>query len=114
MEQESLGTIMLREMARAIPWGVMLLIVFLVAGVFLKQEVKESVEYSLKTVIQESKQALLSPEVFIAVKQNAKEAIQYATKEAAGGYLHAQRQLKADMPGSDDLAPTYLRKPLEQ
>lgn len=94
MEQESIGTIMRREAARATPWGIMLLVVVYATGSMIKQDVKEAVEFSFSTAVKEARQAVLAPEVFTAVKQNTKEAIQYATRSAADEYIRAQQHLK--------------------
>ena len=77
MGQVNYGELIRRETVKAIPWGIMLLIVILVGGSFLKQNVKEGVEFALQSTMQEMKIAILDPEVFVPIKQNAKEAVEF-------------------------------------
>lgn len=88
-----LGCLMLREAARAVVWGAMLLVVVFISLGWAKQQVKEGVEFTAHAVVQEAKKAVLAPDTFVPIKKNAKEAIEFAAKKAADEYVRAQRQL---------------------
>jgi len=94
MENETITDIMIRETARALPWGVMLLVVIAISGTWIKQEVKEAIEFTAGTAVHQAQQVLLDTPTFVRIKQNAKEAIQYATHNAANEYIRAQQQLQ--------------------
>lgn len=81
MANEEIG-LMKREAIRAVPWGVMLLVVILIGGAWLKQEVKEGIEFTSRTVVRDVKVAVLDPGVFMPLKQNAKEAIEFTARAA--------------------------------
>lgn len=82
MNEETMFDTMKTEAARALPWGVMLLVVMLLGGMWVKQEMKEGIEFASRTVVRDVQSAALDPRVFVPIKQNAKEAIQYVTHTA--------------------------------
>ena len=121
MVNESLGQVMKREAARAVPWGVMLLVVVLISGAWIKQELKEGVEFATQTVLRDTKAAVLDPSVkqsvrgaiwytayvtmqeakdavldadtFVPMKRKVKEAIEYTARTAADQYKRVQTDL---------------------
>jgi len=82
MADENMVHIMKVEAVRALPWGIMLLVVMLLGGMWIKQEMKEGFEFASRTVVRDVQSAALDPRVFVPLKQNAKEAIQYVTHTA--------------------------------
>lgn len=82
MNNESLIEVMMREAARAAPWGIMILVLILFSGMWLKQEAKEDIQFASQTVIRDVKAAVLDPAVFVPLKRKAKAAIQYTTHTA--------------------------------
>ncbi len=82
MADENMIHVMKVETARALPWGVMMLVVMLLGGMWLKQEVKEGIQFASQTVIRDVRSTVFDPHVLIPLKQNAKEAIQYVTHTA--------------------------------
>lgn len=62
MSDEDLADLMMREAARAAPWGAVLLVVLLLGGMWLKQEIREGIEFASHTVIHDMRAArLVSP-----------------------------------------------------
>jgi len=82
MADEDVSQLIRRETARAIPWGVMLLVVMLIGGMWVKHEIREGIEFASQTLIRDAKRAVLDPQVFIPLKKNAREAIQYTARTA--------------------------------
>lgn len=82
MNDENMAHIIKLEAARALPWGVMVLVVMLFAGMWLKQEIKEGIAFASQTVIQDVRTAVLEPRTFVPMKRKVKEAIQYAAHTA--------------------------------
>ena len=82
MSAESLIEIMMREAARAMPWGIMILVLILFSGMWLKQEAKEDIQFASQTMIRDVKAAALDPAVFVPLKRKVKEAIQYTAHTA--------------------------------
>ncbi|HDI78313.1 MAG TPA: hypothetical protein ENF54_01590 [Desulfobacteraceae bacterium] len=50
MERESIGRIFLRHLAMAIPWGIVFLVIFGIATLTIKQNIKEGIEYTSNTL----------------------------------------------------------------
>ena len=82
MNDESLIDVMMREAARAVPWGIMLLAVLLIGSMWLKQDAKEVSAFASRAMINNVKKAVLDPKLFVPLKQKTKEAIQYTAHTA--------------------------------
>ena len=76
-ENEGLGRVFLRELMRAIPWGVVLMIFLLIFMAFVKQDIKEAVDFTAQRARIEIKGFISDPEV----KQDLKEAVEYTRKQ---------------------------------
>ena len=81
MAEKSYGQLLIEGIVRAIPWAIVFSLAFLITmKVFmgmLGQEVKEAIDFTSKTAISASMNAVLSSDVFPKIKQNTKEAIEY-------------------------------------
>ena len=82
MNEGSLIDVMIRETARAVPWGIMLLVVLLIGSMWFKQDAKQVAAFTSQAMVNNVKKAVLDPEVFIPLKQTAKEAVQYTAHTA--------------------------------
>ena len=80
MKEVGLGTLFLRQLVIAIPWGIIFLLVLFIASAALKQQIKESIQYGARTAIYET--IGLGFQIFGPVKQNLKEGIEFAAKTA--------------------------------
>ncbi len=83
-EEKGLGKIMYMEFCRAIPWGItfsvfLFISVSIIVCVF-RQDVKDAVDFAQKRAIANVMGSLLNEDVFVKVKQNTKEAIEFAVK----------------------------------
>lgn len=99
MKENGLGKMFIRHLVIAIPWGIVFLVVFFVAGAGIKQQVKEGIEYTMKTALKETTRIALSHRVFPRVKQNIKEAIEFVAqtgKKEIKGVLK-DPEIKQDM-----------------
>ena len=86
-------------MVAAIPWGIIFLIVFLIASIGIKQQIKESIQFATRMAIYGTSSLVLSYPVFTRLKQNAKEGAEFAAKTARNelrNLLH-DPQVKKDL-----------------
>ncbi len=82
MKENSLGQLFVRNLVMAIPWGIIFLIVFLIASIGIKQQIKESIQFATRMGIYETSSLALSYPVFTRLKQNVKESAEFAAKTA--------------------------------
>ena len=80
MKENSLGQLFVRNLVMAIPWGIIFLIVFLIASIGIKQQIKESIQFATRMGIYETSSLVLSYPVFTRLKQNVKESAEFAAK----------------------------------
>ena len=80
MKEVGLGTLFLRQLVIAIPWGIIFLLVLFIASAALKQQIKESIQYGARTAIYET--IGLGFQMVGPVKQNLKEGIEFVAKTA--------------------------------
>ena len=80
MKENGLSNVFLRHFVMAIPWGIVFLIIFFIASANIKQQVKESIDYSIKTGIYEVVKLAFDHNSVIAVKKNVKEGIEFVAK----------------------------------
>ncbi len=80
MKENGLGGIFIRHLVMAVPWGIILLVVFFILAMGIKQQIKEGVEYAIKTTIHETASVAQSFNVVVPVKQNIKEGFEFAAK----------------------------------
>jgi len=82
MKEDGLGRLFVRHLVMAVPWGIMLLVVFFIAQVGIKQEVKEGIEYGIRSAISETAQFANAYKIVMPVKKNIKEGIEFVGKTA--------------------------------
>jgi len=82
MKDNSLGNLFLRHLVMAIPWSIILLLVLFISAVGVKQQIKEGIQYAVKTSIQETVHFAYSYNVVVPVKKNVKEGIEFVAKTA--------------------------------
>jgi len=82
MAQKNYSELILQETARVIPWGIMLLLVVLIGSSWIKQDVKEGVEFAVQTIADKAKSTVLNPGIITPLKQNTKEAVEFVMKTA--------------------------------
>ncbi len=80
MKENSLGQLFVRNLVMAIPWGIIFLIVFLIASIGIKQQIKEGIQFAMRMGIYETSSLALSYPVFTRLKQNIKESAEFAAK----------------------------------
>ncbi|MDY6989133.1 MAG: hypothetical protein SWQ30_13870 [Thermodesulfobacteriota bacterium] len=83
MKDDGLGNIFFRHMVMAIPWGIVLLVVFFVAAVGIKQQIKEGIQYTVRMAISETAGFAYHYKAAPALKQNIKEGIEFAGMTAS-------------------------------
>jgi len=82
MKQDGFGSIFLRHLAMAIPWGIILLVVFVIMAVGIKQQLKEAIQYGVKTTIYEASSYAYNYHTVVPVKQNIKEGVEFVARTA--------------------------------
>lgn len=82
MKEDGLGRLFVRHLVMAVPWGIMLLVVFFIAEICLKQQIKEGIEYGIRSAISETVQFANAYKVVMPVKKNIKEGIEFVGKTA--------------------------------
>ena len=80
MKENSLGQVFVRNLVAAIPWGIIFLVVLLIASIGIRQQIKESLQFAAKMAISETSSKALSYPVFTRIKQNTKESIEFTAK----------------------------------
>lgn len=80
MKEGGLGTIFLRHLMMAIPWGIILLIVFFIAMFGIKQQIKEGMQFAARVAVYEASNLVFDPYVVTPIKQNIKEGIEFVAK----------------------------------
>jgi|AMFO01.1.fsa_nt_gi hypothetical protein len=83
MEKVNLGELFVRECVRAIPWGIIVIVLIFLAITMEKQNMKEAIEYAARVSIREAKAAVLEPATFVPLKQKVKAAIEYTARVSA-------------------------------
>lgn len=83
MKKEGLGSIFIRHLVMAISWGLIFLFVLIIATAGIKQQVKEGIQYAVRTSIYESASLVVNYRTVTAVKQNVKESIEFIAKTAS-------------------------------
>ena len=82
MKEGGLGRLFLEHLVIAIPWGIIFLVVFFIAMVGIKQEIKEGIEFGVKSAISETARFAFSGHLASPVMKNINEAIEFAAKTA--------------------------------
>ena len=80
MKENSLGQLFVRNLVMAIPWGIIFLVLFLIASLGIKQQIKESMQFAARMAISETSNLVLSYPVLTRIKQNTKESIEFTAK----------------------------------
>ncbi len=97
MKEDGLGTLFLRQLVTAIPWGIIFLLVVFIAAAAMKQQIKESIQYGMRTAVHET--VSLSYQMIVPVKRNLKEGIEFVAKTAKNEIkgLLSDPQIKQDL-----------------
>jgi hypothetical protein len=82
MKEGGLGRLFLEHLVMAIPWGVIFLLVFFIAMLGIKQEVKEGIDFGVKSAISETARFAFGGHLAGYVKKNINEVIEFAAKTA--------------------------------
>jgi hypothetical protein len=107
MKENSLVQLFVRNLVMAIPWGIIFLVVFLIVSLGIKQQVKEALQYTVRTSIYESARFALDYPVFTRAKQNVKEGVEFTAKTAR----NELRNLLTDPQVKEDLKEIFQYRP---
>ena len=78
-----LKAVIIKEAVRASIWGGIFLIVMTIFMSAIKQNIKEGIDFGLKSVATEAKQAAIDPELIGKTKQLVKEGIEFGLNRVA-------------------------------
>ena len=111
MKENGLGGMFVRHLVMAIPWGVVFLVVMLIASLGLKQQIKEGIQYAFKTGIQETGNFAFQYDLVVPVKRNIKEGIEFVAKTARNEIkiLLQDPQVKQDLKEALEFGGQKLR-----
>jgi len=111
MKENDLGGLFIRHLVIAIPWGVIFLIVMFVTSLGIKQQIKEGVQYAIRTGIQESASFAYNYQMVVPVKKNVKEGIEFVAKTARNEIkaLLQDPQVKQDLKEALEYSGKKLR-----
>jgi len=111
MQENGLGNLFLKHLVIAIPWSIIFLVVFFIAAVGLKQQIKEGIQYAIRTSIYESSGFAFGSDLIIPVKKNIKEGVEFlaitARKEIKA--LLKDPQIKQDLKEALEYSGKKLR-----
>jgi hypothetical protein len=80
MKENGLGTLFLRQLVMAIPWGIIFLVVLFIAAAAMKHQIKASIQYGTRTAVYET--IGLGFQMAKPVKQNIKKGVEFVAKTA--------------------------------
>ncbi len=80
MKEDGLGRLFVRHLVMAVPWGIMLLVVFFIAEIGVKQQVREGIEYGIVRAAKETTRMAFDYDVVTKVKKNVKEGVEFIAK----------------------------------
>jgi len=111
MKENGLGGMFVRQLVMAIPWGIVFLVVMLIASLGLKQQIKEGIQYAVKTGIQETVNFAFQYDLVVPVKRNIKEGIEFVAKTARNEIkiLLQDPQVKQDLKEALEFGGQKLR-----
>jgi len=111
-KSDSVGTIFMREVARATPWGLMIIVVVLICLGFFNYTGKKLISYAQQNAANTVRQ-IATDQVFVeGVKRNIKEGIEY-TLTKAGWEIRSilkDPELKQDMKEALEYTGEKIRK----
>jgi len=112
MKEDGLGKIFIRHFVMAIPWGLIFLFVIIIAAAGIRQPVKESIRYAVRTSIHEGRAAAFDYYTVTTVKKNIKESIEFIAKTAKNEIkaLLNDPQVKQDIKEALEYRGEKLRK----
>jgi len=82
MKENDLGGLFVRHLVMAIPWGIIFLVVMFMVSLGIKQQIKEGIQYAIRTGIHESTSFAYNYQLVAPVKKNVKEGIEFVAKTA--------------------------------
>jgi hypothetical protein len=83
VRQISLGRLFVQEVIKAGTWGVVLLLIFGILIMSIKQEIKEGIAYGVDRVVNEAVMVVTDPYLIGKSKQLIKEGIEYTLAKTA-------------------------------
>lgn len=99
MNDQGLGKVFVKHLVMASSWGIVFLVVFAVGMIGIKQQVKESNQYTVQTALYESVNLATNPDLLVPVKQNVKEGVEFLAQTARREFktLLSDPELKQDV-----------------
>lgn len=112
MKEDGLGKLFIRHFVMAIPWGLIFLFVIIIAAAGIRQQVKEGIQYAVRTSIHEGKAVAFDYRTITAVKQNIKEGLEFVAKTGGNEIknLLSDPQVKQDIKEAFEYSGEKFRK----
>ncbi len=98
-KNDSVSTVFMREVARATPWGLMIIIVVLICLGFVNYTGKQLINHAQANAAQTIRELVTDPDIVRGVRKNVKNGIEYTFGIAAGEFQKILRdpELKQDL-----------------
>ena len=102
----------LKHLAMALGWGVIFIIIFFVASFGIKQQVKEAIQYTVRTSLGEATLIATDPFITGKIKQNIKEGIEFTTSTLKKQIkiLLTDPEIKQDLKEAIEYSTTKIKK----
>ena len=99
MKENGLVGMFVKHLIIAIPWGIVFLVVFSIVSLGIKQQIKEGIQYAVRTGIYETGNFAFQYGLVVPVKKNIKEGIEFVAKTARNEIktLLQDPQIKQDL-----------------
>lgn len=83
MKENGLGGLFLKHLVIAIPWSIVLVVVFFIVSLGIKQQIKEGIQYAIRSSIQEVGTFAFQYQLVVPIKKNIKEGVEFVGKTAS-------------------------------
>ena len=80
------GEIILKDAVRAATWGIVLVIIMTIFLAFIKQNIKEAIDFGAKRAVYETVRYATDPYLIGKGKQLIKEGVEYSVEKAGNKY----------------------------
>ena len=95
------GEIILKDAVRAATWGIVLVIIMAIFLAFIKQNIKEAIDFGAKRAVYETVRYATDPYLIGKGKQLIKEGVEYSIEKAGNKYREVIAEtLRAAQTGS--------------
>ncbi|HEU18848.1 MAG TPA: hypothetical protein ENO00_05605 [Deltaproteobacteria bacterium] len=108
-KNDSVSTVFMREVARATPWGLMIIIVVLICLGFVNYTGKKLITYAHSNAAQTIRQVMTDPDIAREVEKNVTQCIDYTFGSAAAEFRKTLQDPELKQNLKDAVAYTFSK-----